>query len=203
MLALWAFVAISFCYLARKSGPFPGDLAVTLFLQGFPASPLRVFAQGVSFLGAPTIAAATALASAAGLWIAGRRTDGLIIAGTLLPDLLNQGLKVLIDRPRPPEGLVQVWELAGGGSFPSGHAFHAILFLGVAIFIVRRHTKNRWPKALLSLLFASLILLMGLSRIYLGVHWASDVLGGYLIGGLFLYLILLFYPSDRSRIGEG
>ena len=95
------------------------------------------------------------------------------------------GLKNLFDRPRP---LIPLLEHARGLSFPSGHALMSVTFYGLLIHIVwkmRRNDPLKWPLTILLLL---LILIIGFSRIYLRVHYASDVLAGYCVGLLWLVI---------------
>jgi len=193
LLVIWLLGAFGLSYLARGAGPFTWDLEVTRFLQGFDLQVAVAFAGALSFLGGPAMSVGIVLACFIGLWVARHRAESLFVAGTLVPDILNQGLKSLIDRPRPAAELVRVWGEAEGGSFPSGHAFHAILFLGLAIFLIRSNISGGVPRALLMGALGIMVPLMGISRIYLGVHWPSDVLGGYLIGGLFLFIMILSY----------
>ena len=126
--------------------------------------------------------------------------------------LLNGLLKLIVARPRPTASLVEIVQKAAGQSFPSGHvmaylAFWGFLFsLGVILF-----KGNRWWRVALLIVPALFVVLIGPSRIYLGDHWASDVLGAYLIGGLWLALFLWLYlklkekgvlGSRRRRIAE-
>ena len=101
---------------------------------------------------------------------------------------LNILLKNAIARPRPFEfALVQ----ANYYSFPSGHAMSAIVFYGFLIYITNQLVKQFWLKYLLFSISVFLTLAMGLSRIYLGVHYPSDIIGGFL-SGLFLLMFSLF-----------
>ena len=94
----------------------------------------------------------------------------------MLVALLNVGLKTLVQRPRP-EGFRLIEET--GFSFPSGHSMVAMAFFGLIVWLVWRYEANRRQRALLTLAFAVVIVMIGVSRIYLGVHYASDVLGGF------------------------
>ena len=94
------------------------------------------------------------------------------ISGTLM----MFGLKYLFGRDRPLEPLLSH---AAGHSFPSGHAFSSLLFFGILIFIVIHAIKNNWVKYTCILLLLLFSLLVGLSRIYLNVHYATDVIAGF------------------------
>lgn len=96
--------------------------------------------------------------------------------------LINQGIKALIRRERPINSLIYV----GGFSFPSGHAMVSMAFYGMLIYVFYKLVKNNKLKYLLMVFCAVLILLIGFSRIYLGVHYFSDVLVGFFVSLLYL-----------------
>jgi membrane-associated phospholipid phosphatase len=117
----------------------------------------------------------------------------------LLPPLINVLVKELIGRPRPTVDLVQVLNILDSYSFPSGHVMFYVGFFGFLWFLVYTLLKRSWRRTLLLIFIGALIALVGISRIYLGQHWASDVLGAYLLGGLTLAAILQFYRWGKKR----
>ena len=135
------------------------------------------------------------------------RCPGLCAAVNLvLATLLNLLLKTLVQRPRP-EGYRLVAE--SGFSFPSGHSMVAMAFYGLLIWMVWRYEKDALVRWLGVIGFGLVIVLVGLSRIYLGVHYASDVLAGFCasIAWLGVYTKLLapifLTPRDGSRDAPG
>jgi undecaprenyl-diphosphatase len=113
---------------------------------------------------------------------------------------LNVVLKLLVARPRPTSHLVDVFQVATGQSFPSEHvmaylAFWVLLFCFGIILFQGKH----WWRILLLVVCATLVVLVGPSRIYLGDHWASDVMGSYLIGGVLLGVTLWVYLKLKER----
>lgn len=108
-------------------------------------------------------------------------------AGIFFAGLLTQFLKLLIGRMRPPDGARVLWD---GYSFPSGHALGATVFYGFLLFLILRYSKNNWIRKLFSAILPLLILLIGASRVYLGVHWVTDVIAGWAIGGIILAAII-------------
>lgn len=96
-------------------------------------------------------------------------------------------LKQLFQRKRPLSPLLKA---ARGLSFPSGHAIMAVTFYGLLIYILQHTVTNDWLKWILFILVVGLIISIGFSRIYLRVHYASDVLGGFIIGLLWLLISL-------------
>lgn len=110
----------------------------------------------------------------------------IFAAGMIFSGLLTQFLKLLTMRPRPNFAVLS----QDGFSFPSGHALGAMVFFGFLLFIILQSTKNRWIKLVFSILLPLLILATGFSRVYLGVHWVTDVIGGWAIGGLILAVMI-------------
>lgn len=96
-------------------------------------------------------------------------------------------LKQLFQRKRPLSPLLKA---AKGLSFPSGHAIMAVTFYGLLVYILQHTIDINWLKSLATFLLIVLVLLIGFSRIYLRVHYASDVLGGFIIGLLWLMISL-------------
>jgi undecaprenyl-diphosphatase len=106
---------------------------------------------------------------------------------------INYLLKWVINRPRPTSDLVHVFSTETGKGFPSGHAVFVTLVLGILAYLITFHMRKGFFRTLTVAGFLVLILLVGVSRVYLGVHSASDVVGGYLIGTIFLLWILWSY----------
>jgi len=101
--------------------------------------------------------------------------------------LLMFGLKFLFNRPRP---LIPLLKEVQGLSFPSGHAFMSLTFFGLIIYGIYQHAENKWVKWVTISLLAITILLIGLSRVYLRLHYASDVIAGYCFGVMSLISLL-------------
>jgi undecaprenyl-diphosphatase len=111
-------------------------------------------------------------------------------------------LKVLVERARPASAAVDVWRTADGYSFPSGHTLGATLIFGFLFFAVEQLTLPRAVRWGVQALCLALTLLMGLSRVEVGAHWPTDVLGAYLLGGLLLLPVVyvLRAAGPRSRL---
>lgn len=111
--------------------------------------------------------------------------------------LLNQAVKYTFKKPRPAfEHLVR----EGGYTFPSGHSMGSMIIYGGLFFLLLQWKRDLKRKRLLAAGFLLLILLIGLSRIYLGVHFASDVIGGYSLGASVLLAFTGWYHSHESKI---
>lgn len=100
---------------------------------------------------------------------------------------LNQILKRIIQRPRP-EGFRLIEET--GYSFPSGHSMASMAFYGLIIYLVFKYVKNKNTKIIICTILSLLVLLIGISRIYLGVHYASDVIAGFVLSIAYLVVYI-------------
>jgi membrane-associated phospholipid phosphatase len=123
----------------------------------------------------------------------------MTLVAAVIPSAINVLVKGLIQRPRPLPNLVNVIELLPSYSFPSGHVMFYLSFFGFLGFLSFSLLKPSIKRTFLLTLFIGLITLIGVSRIYLGQHWASDVLGAYLLGSLTLAVIIQFYLWGKTR----
>lgn len=119
-----------------------------------------------------------------------------IFANLGLCALLNQVLKFVIQRPRP-SGYHYV--LASGYSFPSGHSMVSMAFYGLLIYFIYKSDYDKTWKYLSMGLFGLLIFLIGLSRIYLGVHYVSDVLAGFVLSISYLFVFVSVMNSLEKK----
>lgn len=110
--------------------------------------------------------------------------------------LLNLMVKLFFQRARPDlHRLIEI----GGYSFPSGHAMNAFSLYGILTFLLWRHTTAKWARILLILFSMMMILSIGISRIYLGVHYPSDIIAGYLAGGFWIAISIWFFQRYQER----
>jgi undecaprenyl-diphosphatase len=116
------------------------------------------------------------------------REARLVAAVTLGAGALVEVLKAVVDRPRPPVSVQLAVET--NASFPSGHTVLATAVLGVLAALLARRSGSPAVRAVLPSVAVAVAVLVGLSRLYLGVHWASDVLGAWLLGCCWLVLCL-------------
>lgn len=106
--------------------------------------------------------------------------------------VINQSMKLVFHRPRPDDHrLIDIT----GYSFPSGHSMSAFAMYGILVFLLWRHLQTSWGRFLIILIGTAMTLAIGISRIYLGVHYPSDVLGGYLAGAFWLAASIWVYQS--------
>ena len=112
---------------------------------------------------------------------------------------LGQLVKLAVHRPRPGANLVNVIQQLNSFSFPSGHVLTYTAFFGFLFFLGYTLLKPSWARTILLVILGSLVALIGLSRIYVGDHWASDVVGAYLLGSLWLALTVYIYQWGKTR----
>jgi membrane-associated phospholipid phosphatase len=179
----------------------PLDVAITRSFQQNQAPWLRITMLAISYPGSSLLLPALVLLTAVVFWAVGSRLEAVLVAGlSTVSLLLNLLLKVLVSRPRPTANLVHIIQTALGYSFPSGHVMAYIAYWGLlfSFGVILFKGRHWWRTALLTT-SAALVVLIGPSRIYLGDHWASDVLGAYLIGGVLLGLAVGFYLPLKER----
>ncbi|MCJ8165363.1 phosphatase PAP2 family protein [Pontibacter sp. E15-1] len=114
---------------------------------------------------------------------------------SLTSTLLNQAMKRYFERPRPAIALLE----QSGLSFPSGHAMIGGSFYGLLIYIVWQTVASRVWRWVITILLSLLLLLIGYSRVYLKVHYATDVLAGYAMGLLWLILSVYLLRKIEGR----
>ena len=118
-----------------------------------------------------------------------------IFSNLVIVTILNQLLKGILQRPRPTE--YRIIEETGY-SFPSGHSMISMAFYGYLIYLIYKYVKNKYIKWTSIVVLSLLICAIGISRIYLGVHYTSDVLGGFLIS--ISYLVIFISAVNKFLI---
>ncbi len=179
----------------------PIDIAITHSFQQNQAPWLRNTMFASSYPGNSLLLPALVLLTAVFFWLKGFRLEAVLVGGlSTISLLLNILLKIQVSRPRPTANLVHIVQAAVGYSFPSGHVMAYIAYWGLlfSFGVILFEGRHWWRTALLTT-SAALVVLIGPSRVYLGDHWASDVLGAYLIGGVLLGLAVGFYLPLKER----
>ena len=196
-IAIYAFFILLFgvfCYFAHRFDYFPGDVSISLWIQGIDFPGLKPIMQFAPY------AVSLAVLVSLKLWLPGRRLELIFIAlTTLAAGIIVWLIKLLVNRPRPDIELVQIMEGTIGSSFPSGHTACATAICGFLFYLVPRVVKTPAAMWLLRALLIVIILAVGVSRLYLGAHWASDVVGGLFLGGLLLYPALVLYNKHATK----
>jgi undecaprenyl-diphosphatase len=183
-LAVAVLVTLAIFYLARAFPTFPGDRQALLDFQSLQTGWLDAAALAVSQFGWAPLAVGLVLGVATSLQLQRRRADALMMLLSLVPLAAGNALKGLVDRPRPD--YLMLGPVPDSASFPSGHSIYAILFCGLLVALAEQSIKPLLIRRSIQAGLALLVLAVGASRVYMGAHWPSDVIGGYLFGGLAL-----------------
>jgi undecaprenyl-diphosphatase len=192
VVTLLAFTALALA--AHQTPYFPVDLVVTQALQAPRSAALDAVAEGASWPGFPpqsnVLFGGVILVLAVCRRILAAVGQALAAGGSAA---LWYALAPVVARPRPSPELVRVSEPIAAGSFPSGHVLNLTAGLGFAWFMAYTVLPHSWWRTAILWLLPAFLVLLGLSRVYSGQHWPSDVLGGYLLGALWLWLCLSLY----------
>lgn len=130
------------------------------------------------------------------LRINNKKIGTAILINLVIATLLNFTIKNIIRRPRPNVNrLIDV----SGYSFPSGHSMVSLSFYGFLIYLIIKNIKSKKLKVLLTTIISLLIISIGFSRIYLGVHYTTDVLGGFLVAVIYLTIFIKTYKIVNNE----
>ena len=173
------------------NGDIIGYKLISTFLISDFVTPIAKFIT--NFGGAIFLSIATVMLF---LLIKNKKIGLSIISNIVIITILNQLLKRILQRPRPTEFRI-VEET--GYSFPSGHSMVSMAFYGYLIYLIYRYIKNKYVKWTLITILSILICLIGISRIYLGVHYTSDVLGGFLLS---ISYLVIYISSIKKLLPE-
>ena len=198
VVALLLVGALAFA--AHTFSVLPGDLKLTRELQDTSNPAFFALMYAVSYIGFPTLSAiilvvVALLLAAVRMWLA-----SIFVVLSLIADGIGGLLKILVDRHRPLPSLVHVVQRISDPSFPSGHTLHYTVFYGFLAFVLAAEFRPSWTRNILIGVCVALVVLVGPSRVYLGEHWTSDVIGGYLIGFLCLVPLIAGYLWAKDRL---
>lgn len=172
------------------------DVHFAVWLHDHATSQLVTAFELVTVAGSAIFLGALVLSVAVALWRRGAVTDAaLLVAAFLGAELVNAAMKLAFHRPRPELGFLELHTY----SFPSGHSTAATAALGALAFVLWPRVRSTRRRVALILVVAGVVGLVGFSRIYLGVHYLSDVLGGFALGAAWLSLCLFTRALLRDR----
>ncbi len=195
-----AVVFLILAALAKTAAYFTFDVTITRAVQAFSPDWFGALMVALSWIGFAPQAYAITLLILVFLYASGLKWEtAAAFCGVISSAALGFGIKVLIDRPRPSADLVNVISQLQDNSFPSGHVLFFTVFFGFVLFLAYALFKHSWRRTLLLAVLGALVALIGLSRIYLGQHWASDVIAAYLLGSVWLTFTILFYRWGKPR----
>jgi undecaprenyl-diphosphatase len=174
------------------------DNAIISWIRGWNSDTMTAVMKFFTFIGAGyPIIVITAFFAALLYFGLKFRWELLFFLGVVIGSaLLNVVLKLIFHRARPTVNRIVE---AGGFSYPSGHAMAAFTLYGVLTYLLWRHAPNAYTRVLLICTGSLMILAIGISRIYLGVHYPSDIIGGYLASSAWLASCVGFNERFRDR----
>lgn len=176
-------------------------IAIALFVMRLRTPWLTPVMEAFSALATPVVLLVLLLVVIA--FAPGRAPGWCCTVNLVLVVLLNQVLKFIVQRPRPEGFRLAV---VSGFSFPSGHSMVAMAFFGLLAWFVWRYERNHGMRNLLVAAFAVVILMIGISRVYLGVHYASDVIAGFCVSiawlALYTRLAVPVFLRDKPAISN-
>ncbi len=172
------------------------DVAVNLWTPTIQSPILTFFAEGIAIVFDTTSLVIISIVISGILFLKKRKLEGLFLLGAMGGDaLIVSILKALDHVARPANAIVS----DTGFSYPSGHSAGVVVFMGVLAYFAWRHWRSTRARAAIGVSLGVLVGVVGFDRIYLNVHWLSDVLGGWLFGAFWLaFVILLFGWFERS-----
>ena len=200
-LVLLFLSAMALSLAAYAFGVFPFDVKVAFALRGEDNPVFAALMTAVSFLGdgwVPVIlvTAVAAVCALKRMWI-----EAAFVLATLTSGLLAGILKMLVGRSRPPGFSLDpndIFQSFNQYAYPSGHVLFFVVFFGFVAFLAWKFLAG-WKRWITFSVCAALIVLIGPSRIYLGEHWVSDVVGSYIIGTFWLIILILLYKMVLYR----
>jgi undecaprenyl-diphosphatase len=209
----WLAAALFFCGLsvfAAFFDRFPGDERLAHALQGADVPALGGYFDFVNLLGNGWAYVGLTLALVLAFAYVRAGMEAVFVLAAFVPRFVNSVVKDWVDRPRPSPELVDVSDGASGFAFPSGHTVGTAALFGALFFVLPAVVPWRPVRWTLQAGCLLLVVSAGPARVYEGVHWPSDVFGGYLLALLFLAPALVAYralrgatqPRDR-RVAQG
>jgi undecaprenyl-diphosphatase len=174
------------------------DNAIISFIASFESPTLTSIMKFFTFVGSSKSVIVLSIAILFFLYKVLKHRSELILFIAVITgaNILYALLKLVFHRARPDlHRLIEV----GGYSFPSGHATIAFSLYGVLAFLLWRHIPTRWGRTILILISGLMILSIGISRIYLGVHYPSDIIAGYFISGFWLTMAIWFFQRYKEK----
>lgn len=195
-------------FVALLEDVLEGDLlridsaAYAVIVERLRADWLTPIMEAISALATPVSLVVLLLVIVA--FAPGKRPGACAATNLVLVFLLNQALKFAIQRPRPDGFQLAVEQ---GFSFPSGHSMVAMAFFGLLVWMVWHYESDRATRIGCAIAFSLVIVLVGVSRIYLGVHYASDVLAGFCVSLAWLAIYtrvavpLFLGPVPKRNVG--
>lgn len=188
-------------YLAKRTPYFKIDLTITRGLQEVNASWFDFIMNTLTYIGNPGISPAIVFIVIAFILLKKRKKEAIMLLfSTVGASIISLTLKSFVHRVRPnPDLIHQAKHYLKPDSFPSGHVLFYIGFFGFLLYLTFTLPENNKFRIGLLVLLTLMISLIGTSRIYLGAHWFSDVTGAYLVGFIWLSIIIFIFNKWQPK----
>lgn len=173
------------------------DSTIISFITSFKSPTVTLVMKFFTFVGSSKSVIVLSFVTLFCLYKALRHQTELVLFIVVIggANILFYSLKLFFHRARPDlHRLIEV----SGYSFPSGHATNAFALYGVLAFLLWRHIHTQWGRTILLFISILMIFLIGISRIYLGVHYPSDIIAGYFISGFWLSIVIWFFRRYKE-----
>lgn len=196
IIMFFAFLLMAFFVQSEKIEQF--DLNIIHFIQGLEGPLLTGVMKFFTQIGSvPFVIILSVLISLFLYFALHHRSEMILLIVVIVgTQVINYLLKQYFARMRPD--LHRLIEISGY-SFPSGHAMTAFSFYTLLAFLLWRHIRKRIDRIILVILSACFIILIGISRIYLGVHYPSDIIGGYFVSATWCLLAIRVFQKYKDR----
>ena len=170
------------------------DRSITDFIETLKSPLLTSIANFVSWFGMMPQAYVMIILVVAALFIARRRWEAVVLGvSTIITIALNVLVKIMVRYPGPTAPQSPELLTINDYTFPSGHVMFFMVFFGFIAYLIASLMKRSWKRTVLLILLGFLLVFVGFFRVYLLAHWASDVVGGYMLGGVMLIATILVY----------
>jgi len=182
------------------------DTSVNLWIPSIQFGALTILAIGVAIIFDTTSLVILSLIISGVLYLKNYKMQGLLLLGAMGSDaVLVSVLKSVEEVARPTNAIMA----DSGFSYPSGHSAGVIVFMGVLAYFAWQHWQGTRSRALIGVGLSVVVGVVGFDRVYLGVHWLSDVFGGWFFGAFWLSFVVLVFRQLQgkgkvvARVGDG
>ena len=198
------FIALT---LAITAGVFSSlDLRVAQTMQDLWQPSLHPLFQAIAELGGLELTTVLMLGLTFYLWRAGFGTDALVFVVFVAAVAFEVFYKLNLHHPAPPRSLAEtdgpsiamLFPGTAGNSFPSGHMLRTVIAFGLLAFVIRRLSPSPVVRAVAVAGAIAIVVLMAVDRLYLDVHWESDVIGGLILGAIALLAGTVWLDRPRK-----
>ena len=170
------------------------DVNISKLIQSHTSPALDAIMLALSWFGNMPYSGITAITASLLFYLFRYKKEALFVILTMLSGAVSSAVKAIVNRPRPQHTFIRVIVKNMQQSFPSGHVMYYVILFGFIAFLMCRLIKI--PRLLRGIIFyacMALVLTISISRIYLGAHWFTDVVGAYLLGSVCLFILCGLY----------